>query len=331
MQFNDYVTTYQLLGRNRPGVKQLGLEEFHRSMIEEMGTASLSRQTARNQLAGEHAWYQERCPYYNVWPAILPALLKLDLAKVPATALRLPCQTLVLRLPVDSRVSPFDAPPWGSFWLQSVFVSALQTYDKHTKTLLPSGAHLVVYPSCGEYTVQGRYVPEARIAMGSQTFPVVDRTVGDLLAEVTALQHNEDGLHLPNEVFDAAFRLLAACCLLGDDPALISPDVLSKDKHRFDPYHPDQALIERAKRKGKVGWNVGEALERTGESSPHFRMPHLALYHTGPGGSIPRIQLRTGREGGPIVVHRDRLREVPTGYQYDSREETQGEPVKCDP
>ncbi len=66
-----------------------------------------------------------------------------------------------------------------------------------------------------------------------------------------------------------------------------------------------QCSLCRARRRGKLGWNVGQRIE----VMPHYRRPHPALVWTGHGRTVPRIVLRKGS-----VVHRDVLARVPTGF-----------------
>ena len=73
-------------------------------------------------------------------------------------------------------------------------------------------------------------------------------------------------------------RLCCSLCLLENDPSIISPDVLSKDRVKFEQTG-DQKFVDKAHRRGKVGWDVGRHIE----VSPHYRRPHMALVWTGSG------------------------------------------------
>ena len=66
-----------------------------------------------------------------------------------------------------------------------------------------------------------------------------------------------------------------------------------------------QAAIERARRRGKIGWVVG----KTQQTVPGIRVGHECLVWTGEGRKIPKIVWR--RE---TVVHRKQVLETPTGY-----------------
>jgi hypothetical protein len=103
-------------------------------------------------------------------------------------------------------------------------------------------------------------------------------------------------------------RICVTCHLLADDPSIITPDVLSKDRDRYESETDEawkQRAVDRARRRGIVGWNIGADYE----VCPHYRRPHFGLRHTGKGKTVPRIVPIKG-----AVVHRSRLTEVPTGY-----------------
>lgn len=112
-----------------------------------------------------------------------------------------------------------------------------------------------------------------------------------------------------------ATRASFAVHLLADDPSIITPDVLSRDRDRYDRETDEawkQRAVDRARRRGVVGWNIGADYE----VCPHYRRPHFGLRHTGKGGTVPRIVPIKG-----AVVHRSRLTEVPTGWMtQDGRE-----------
>lgn len=112
------------------------------------------------------------------------------------------------------------------------------------------------------------------------------------------------GISTAKSVYEFAIRL----SLLANDPSIIQPDVLAADRERFDSSTDPklrQRLIDKARKRGVVGWRIGEQYE----TIPHFRRPHPAMYHVGKGRADTRIVFRAG-----AVVHRQKLTTVPTGY-----------------
>jgi hypothetical protein len=54
--------------------------------------------------------------------------------------------------------------------------------------------------------------------------------------------------------------------------AVIEPDVLSKDRDKFEASGDDRS-VDKAQRRGRIGWNVGRHIE----VAPPYRRPHIAL------------------------------------------------------
>ena len=91
---------------------------------------------------------------------------------------------------------------------------------------------------------------------------------------------------------------------LQNDPEVISPDVLADDRAKYEASH-DQKFVEKAHRRGKVGWDVGRHIEVI----PHYRRPHMTLVWTGSGRAVPRVVPRRGS-----IVHREAVEKLPSGF-----------------
>jgi len=103
-------------------------------------------------------------------------------------------------------------------------------------------------------------------------------------------------------------RVAVSVRMLSDNPEIIRPDVLKSDRDRYEKIKDDpdavNHLVDRAKRRGKYGWCLGEDYE----TIPHWRRPHPALVWTEKGRTTPKIIFRRGS-----IVHRERATKVPTG------------------
>ncbi len=84
-----------------------------------------------------------------------------------------------------------------------------------------------------------------------------------------------------------------------------SPDVLADDRAKYEA-SGDHKYVDKAHRRGKVGWDVGKHIEVI----PHYRRPHMALVWTGRGRAVPRVVPRRGS-----VVHREAVEKVPMGWE----------------
>jgi hypothetical protein len=112
------------------------------------------------------------------------------------------------------------------------------------------------------------------------------------------------GIVVPSDLVTDCIRLCCSLCLLENDPSIISADVLADDRVKYDQTG-DGKYIDKARRRGKVGWDVGRHIEMI----PHYRRPHMALVWTGKGRGVPRIAPRKGS-----VVHRELVEKVPSGF-----------------
>jgi hypothetical protein len=129
--------------------------------------------------------------------------------------------------------------------------------------------------------------------------------VEEALQELGTGELAELGVQVPCDLVTDCVRLCCTLCLLEDDPSVIEPDVLSKDRARFEQTG-DEKYVAKAHRRGKVGWNVGRRIE----VAPHYRRPHLMLAWTGKGRSVPKIVPRRGS-----IVHRQVVEKVPSGFE----------------
>ena len=130
-------------------------------------------------------------------------------------------------------------------------------------------------------------------------------TVEESLAGLKMDCFAEIGIVIPEDLMMDCVRLCCTLCLIENNPEIISPDVLSDDRAKYDQSH-DQKYIDKAHRRGKVGWDVGRHVE----VMPHYRRPHMTLVWTGRGRAMPRIVPRRGS-----VVHREVVEKVPMGWE----------------
>jgi len=113
-------------------------------------------------------------------------------------------------------------------------------------------------------------------------------------------------------------KLLAFIGLLGRGTDLITPAILAADREEYDAESDESRkrwLEQRAARRQGLGFDIGRSLEIERATSPHWRSPHLALFHTGPGRTIPALKLRSGC----VVIPKD-MSQVPTGYLGPEKE-----------
>ena len=126
-----------------------------------------------------------------------------------------------------------------------------------------------------------------------------------------------------NTHYEEVLRLVVATILLPlDDQDMVRPEVLAKDKEKWEQSH-DFKLVERAKRNHRYGFVIGEAMEEAiatqRKISPHYRRPHLVLQPHCPHHSLRRLQWRKG-----AWVKREMIRQCPTGYEGEAERQKAG-------
>ena len=286
MKFHEWVGLIQPSSEaHREIVKKHGIDACYGYAIKtaEKGTS------AYFQAGVEQRWFRAVRPYYKVWPAIASALIKIPLT-APGSSMSLPCSPIVIRISEGSAATSVKAVlvdiieyndgEWIGWRRLSIFISVGTTWESICMAMKP-----------GENMEQS-----------------LERAMKD--------SGRTDAL--PKYIYDA-MRLTVAVCLLANDPSIVTPDVLEADKEKLATAseHEVQVLHEKARRRGKIGWSIGEAVE----AMPHYRRPHFGIRHTGVGRGVPKIVPIKG-----AVVHRQKMSTVPTGFTLpDGREVEPGQ------
>lgn len=298
MKFHEHIS---LLDR----AKLNGNPECSNRDLFYMNTRLRNRKESRNpeRMAGidhlccaERDWYESGRPYYKLWPSIMPAFLRIPFT-VPNSAISLPgsITSIVIRL---SEKNQNDVPG-----LQTLLISV---------TRRDAGTQFTVFVHATEHKNDWMQFSGILLRNGETIEDSLDQwnhppSLRKENGELISWACSENAIKT-DEYLLMCFRIGIALCLLAGDPSIIQPDVLSKDRDRFDSSTDPverQRLVDKARKRGIVGFRVGEQYE----SIPHYRRPHPALFHTGKGRTVPRIVFRSG-----CVVHRDKMTKVPTGY-----------------
>jgi len=242
------------------------------------------------QLQVERTWENARKPYYAVWPSIVPMLTRLNL-DLDSSLIQLPLPALCIRFPKEKNPLAFD---WKD---EPVHIRCMMMGE------INEGRGLSILIDVGEGMTDGE-----GFGVPIYTYRNFRRksglTVEEALREIGSNELAELGVQIPEELIIDCVRLCCSLCLLENDPSVIEPDVLSKDRGKFEQTG-DEKYIDKAHRRGKVGWNVGKRME----VAPHYRRPHMTLVWTGTGRAVPKVVPRRGS-----VVHREKVEKVPSGF-----------------
>ena len=288
MKFHNYRLLRSTAGRKMPA------NDFYQHVRLTSGSVE-----AVTQALVEQAWEEARRPYYQVWPVVLKMLLKLPL-DLSSRHLRLPLPVLELRLPEGNPLAFEHQGERFEAW--SVLVTDLTRIP--TREFAFTNAAYQVYIDYGESVeMPGVVLP----LMSIQTFHPDERPLAEVLADLQGSVKDSArvGVPVPSLFVQQVLQLVCCVGLLGEGSDLLEPDVLAADRPKYAATG-DPKYVDRAHRKGKIGWNLGREIEK----APHYRRPHPALVWTGPGRQVPRIVLRRGS-----VVHRDVLKRLPHGFE----------------
>lgn len=277
MKFHEYTTYCEDLKR----CGQIGKNETPRTLFERRVDPGKVKDNIHGyqQLMADMFWWECCRPYYKVWPSIVRPLTRLSLDIKLRDLPRFTLRVLLIRFVAGSEPIVDEAK------VHFVFLSSLES--RSGKAYL--NLFLVIEESNKETRSIGFFLP----LWG-------DETVEERITKIT---EGEDTL-----VVSFATRISLTVLLLADDPSVITPDVLSKDRNRYKTEVDEtwkKRAVARAHRRGAVGWNIGAEYE----VCPHYRRPHFGIRYTGKGKAIPKIVPIRG-----AVVHRSKLAKVPTGY-----------------
>jgi hypothetical protein len=292
MDFHTYTTMRDWTRRADPEDRPAqDIDQFYKRAMadaQKMGSGQFF-----GQMLNERDWEKARRPYYNMWPSIIPMLTRLNL-DLDSDLIQLPLPALCIRFPKDSAKNPLKFEWKGEdFAVRCIMLGEIN-----------DGTGLSVLVDIGE-VMDGVGVP----IYTYRNFPrkpglTVEKSI-EGLGKVGLFA--EIGVQVPDWIVMDCIRLCCSLCLLENDPSIISPDVLADDRARFGA-SGDQRFVDKAHRRGKVGWDVGKHIEVI----PHFRRPHMALVWTGSGRAVPRIVPRKGS-----IVHREAVEKLPSGFAED--------------
>jgi len=270
-------------------------QEFYNGLIESADSPHWA--FTLRQAFLERDWIAEDRPYYNIWPVIIPMIDKFDL-DIPAEHLRAPAEPISLRLPEQG--NPLR---WEGGQVRSVLLADQNGMYRGEVGRPDLCSCLTMMIDVGEADETG---------MPIYTFRIIPLHPGEIVSKIAESlpmhESAEVGVQIPKDI---QVKVIKLCCLLGmisDDPELVTPDVLASDRDKYLKGDDKQRekLRQKAKRRGKYCFDVGKHVEY----APGYRRAHFALFWTGKGRRIPKVQLRKH-----AIVRRERITKLPTGHQ----------------
>jgi len=330
MQFYDFEPTRPILDRTYGQWMRMRSDRdvfatlFHQDRRRENAMGDKSHLGALWRVA-ENRWLEARRPFYNVWPSVLPMLLRLDLAKIECKWVKPIMPELLVRLPVKN--NPLDLGPCRS--VRNFLVCGVRAirnmppmvsydYFMSQPSLTAMSIHDYNYDGLffaidmGERETDDAHdAATGAIDAPRRTLQLFwlehDRTVEDqeLRVDANGCAIPIPGVPIDTSLIRACVKLYCTLALMDHESELINAIVFNKDRRKYDETG-NERYVEKARRRGLVGWEIGRHLEVI----PHYRRPHYGIRHTGPGRKIPKIRPIRGS-----IVHREKVGDVPTGYQ----------------
>ena len=234
-----------------------------------------------DQIKAEERFVRARRPFYRVYPGVMSALLRLDIEKIDISRIR---------------------PPLPELSLEFAKEYPLRTLDREVASIMVADCDDQLFI---EHCVVGKL-------QGVMYFPKEHFSIVNYLDTMDESFRNTS---------EAILKIVFGVCMIPqDDGILMTPKVLACDQDKYQQTG-DEKYVEKARRRGVIGWDVGrdiplpEEIERVrregeaGRKSPHLRIGHAAIYHTGKDRQIPVI-----RWVDTIFVNKDIAEKVPHGY-----------------
>ena len=286
MQFNEWDTIWTQRPQGRDRFE--GPVAYYEWAIKDMLDRGLPLSDSRVlRYSAEQMWYGEKRPYYQLYPAIRDMMLETSL-DIPITSLTYPYEAISINMPTkDNPLNIHSILPVRS---TTAFIVLYSSADKNGKGV--TGCFQI------GLTSEAQTVEEA-----IENLPV------DSQVEFAAD---------PDAQLRFVLKVACAVSILSNSPDFIERRPLSKDLHRWETGDEDlrKRLEDKAERRlSQKGHTIGRSLEKEiqrGETSPHFRRPHLATFWTGKGRAVPVLKLRKGS-----VIKSKKATSVPTGFRDD--------------
>lgn len=288
MRFHDYKTVVSTVATEQ-GFRGSFAEQQDQAVtfIHERVPSHVRDQLLQG-VTSEARWVEDRRPYYDLYPSVAEAFLHVDLSRVYPQQLSLPLPSLVIRLAVGCEISG----------IQCLLVS---------QSVAAAGYPVLTIAIQIQDPVDGRVKSNYCVFSLQGSESLHERIVGRGV-RVYAENKSGESLTPPDDYILQVHRLVAAICLLGDDPDLIEPQPLASDIDKWNKTH-DLRLIEKAEKRGKRGWSVGQHIE----VAPGFRRPHFAIRWMGKG--EPKKPILRPIKG--CLIRKKAVMEVPTGFLDD--------------
>ncbi len=250
MEFHEFPTVYSVLKQN--GLTDESPDRFYAGALALL-RAKASRFSSHalavehNRTVCEWDWMRGGSPYFKVYPAIVPLLSGVGI-EVPVDYLRLPFQAFAVRLPAEGNPLVID----DQYCVRSILACDEQQAETEER-------RVYLWIDVGE-----REMGDSPVLTYCQLECVPGIQIEEAFNRLP-MERDIRGVCVPRELQARCLRLVVSVCFLatGGD-RLVEPEVLSKDlaayveAQRRDDRQRAGQIVQRAVRRGKKGWHVGQ-------------------------------------------------------------------------
>jgi hypothetical protein len=220
----------------------------------------------------EKCWYNLRMPYYKIWPGVFDSFIKTRL-DIKANLLRFPHEIFTIKLPkTDDGILTFD------FNGAKATVESIMVLSGDGETIRSQGctgiSFRVIYNvDKPNYEYQGCFMNTVKMQL--------DKTIEESMSREECFDTTSEGENylIPKFIIDACARLTVATIFLATGShKVLEFDVLSKHLSVYRAIRDTNAAARKdyenkAKQKGKFGWNIG-----SGRGDRSLKLPNGTTY-----------------------------------------------------
>lgn len=252
MNFYPWVTDWQLY-KKIIGKNALPYDEYFIDRKNQQESAGVPA----HRLIAERMWSEDGSPYYNVHPKMVSSLCKVDMKKIPSNLIRMPHGLNAVNIRFSQKHDEFTLHD-----KELTNPRLNQQFQDATKGMILSGSHVhgILMVNLNKSVL---FIVDFNIYTGHNqpvyTIYAIAPNENDTLEDAINKAKGSDRSKSYNDVIDNVMRLCVSIGFLSDNPVICEPDVLSKDRSAFESGDDKRrkVIIERAKRRGKIGYNVG--------------------------------------------------------------------------
>jgi len=217
-------------------------------------------------------WLLGGRPFYNVHPQLVGALCRTNLKAIPASFLEVPGGFHAVDIRLCQESPELSIKP-GEFFVQSILFawaingylanSSLKDFDLIGRAgRIPRDRSVAIYLNCGPIPgTNGEGWNYASLLIPTADERNLEKVIEDEGTTTLDLRVAGGSEEQWRRMAINAIRLVASVGFLANssDDDLVQADVLAKDRAKFRDGDEDarRIIIERARRRNKVGWNIG--------------------------------------------------------------------------